>query len=112
MYRSRGLEIIAFPCSNFLNQEPGTNADVKSYVESIDVQFTVMGKLECENGAKTHPLFKFLKQRVSGGGLGRRLMWNYVKFLVDAEGVPVKRIGSMDSALSLEPDIEALLVKG
>jgi glutathione peroxidase len=84
---------------------------VNEFVKSIGVEFTVMGKLECENGAKTHPLFKYLKQSVGGGALGKRLMWNYVKFLINADGVPVKRIGSMDSALSLESDIEALLAK-
>jgi glutathione peroxidase len=102
---------MAFPCNNFLQQEPGSNAEVREYVESIGVNFTVMGKIECENGKQTHPLYRFLKHSLDGGIMGRRLKWNYTKFLVDADGVPIKRGGPTDSPLSLESDIVALLNK-
>jgi glutathione peroxidase len=102
---------MAFPCDNFFNQEPGTNADVLEFVQSIGVEFVVMGKLECENGAKTHPLYQYLRQSVGGGILGRQLKWNYTKFLVNADGVPVKRSGPTDTPLSMEKDILALLQK-
>ena len=78
--RSKGLEILAFPCNSFL-QEPGTNEDVLAFIKSRGVTFPVLGKLECENGRSTNPLYKFLKQSgPSGGVLGNSLKWNYTKY--------------------------------
>lgn len=108
---AKGLEIIAFPCNNFFEQEPGTNADVLAFINSIGVKFAVMGKLECANGKKTHPLYQFLTNSIGGGILGRQLKWNYTKFLVDANGIPIKRSSPTDTPLSLEKDILALLDK-
>lgn len=107
----KGLEIIAFPCNNFLEQEPGTNAEVLEFVKSIGVEFVVMGKLECQNGSKTHPLYQFLSRTVGGGVLGNSLKWNYTKFLCDGNGVPIKRTGPSASPLKMEADIVSLLEK-
>ncbi len=108
-YESSGFEILAFPCNNFGNQEPGSNADILAYARNKGATFTIMGKLECENGDKTHPMYKFLRANCSGGVLGQSIKWNYTKFLCNADGVPVKRYGPMQNPLSFEADINALL---
>jgi glutathione peroxidase len=105
------LEIIAFPCNNFYNQEPGTNVDVLKFLQGKDIRFLVAGKLECENGKATHPVYEFLKQKKGGGILGKSLKWNYTKFLCNADGVPIIRGGPTSTPLSLENDIVALLQK-
>lgn len=105
----RGLEILAFPCNDFLSQEPGTNEEVLAYVQSKNVTFPVLGKLACERGSASHPLYCYLKNTVGGGILGKQLKWNFTKFLCDANGVPVKRAGPTDSPLTMEKDIVALL---
>jgi len=40
-YKSKGLEILAFPCNQFGKQEPGTNEEIKEFVKKIwsDVSF-------------------------------------------------------------------------
>jgi len=108
-YGTTGLEILAFPCNNFGSQEPGANAEVLEFAKGKGATFPILGKLECENGAKTAPLYEFLKQDLSGGVLGQTLKWNFTKFLCDAEGVPVKRFGPQESPLSFESHIKALL---
>jgi glutathione peroxidase len=42
------------------------------------------------NGDNAHPLYKYLKKELSGFG-GRKIKWNFTKFLIDSEGRPVKR---------------------
>jgi glutathione peroxidase-family protein len=64
------LEILAFPCNNFGGQEPGTNEEIQSFAISKGAKFPVLGKVECDNGDKTIPLYQFLKEAVPGGILG------------------------------------------
>lgn len=64
---NKDLEILAFPCNNFGAQEPGTNKEVVDFVNKKGVTFPVLGKLECENGAMTAPLFTFLRSSVDLG---------------------------------------------
>lgn len=89
-YMDRGLVILGFPCNQFANQEPG---DEKSISEgcliNYGVTFPMFSKIEV-NGENAHPIYKYLKKE-SGGIFGSRIKWNFTKFLVNAEGTPVKR---------------------
>jgi glutathione peroxidase len=66
--------------------------------------FPVLGKLDCENGNSTHPLYKFLKSKVVGS-LGSRILWNFTKFVCDKDGVPIKRFAPNQSPKSIEKDL-------
>lgn len=66
----------------------------------------MFGKLKCEEGAETHPLYMFLR-----GALNTNVKWNFSKFLVDASGNPVKLFGPKQSPLSFEDEIVTLLRK-
>lgn len=106
---SKGLEILAFPCNNFGSQEPGSNADILRFATKKGATFPILGKLECENGDKTHVVYQFLKASVPAGMFGRALKWNFTKFICDANGVPQRRYSPTTSPLSLEKDILAYL---
>ena len=67
-------------------------------------QFAVFGKVKCEEGDATHPLYKFLRN-----SLDVELKWNFQKFLVNKHGVPVKLFGPKEAPLSFEDQIVALL---
>jgi len=110
-YSSQGLEILAFPCNNFGGQEPGSDAEVLAFAKSKGAEYPVLGKIECDNGASTHPLFQYLMGTVGGGPLGDGLKWNFAKFLCNSEGVPVKRFAPPQSPLNIEQDIRALVLK-
>lgn len=107
----QGLEILAFPCNNFGNQEPGSNEVIKTFAEARGAKYPVFGKLQCDNGDSTHPLYQFLKGSLPNGLLGNGLKWNFAKFLCDKDGVPLKRYFPVSSPLSIVPDIEELLKK-
>jgi glutathione peroxidase-family protein len=107
-FSDKGLEILAFPCNNFGSQEPGTNEEILAFTKSQGVTFPVIGKLECDNGDKTHPVYQYLKSSVSGWS-GAGLKWNFAKFLCDANGKPVKRYLPVTNPLSIEDDILAVI---
>jgi glutathione peroxidase len=60
------------------------------------------------NGAGAHPLYKYLTSKL-GGTFGSFIKWNFSKFLVDRDGVPVKRYSPTTNPKDLEEDIVKLL---
>ena len=60
------------------------------------------------NGKYTHPVFKFLKNKM-GGFWGKKIKWNFTKFLLDSNGRPVKRYSPATEPEKIEGDILALL---
>jgi len=61
------------------------------------------------NGADANPLYEYLKD-VLPGILGiEAIKWNFTKFLVGKDGVPIKRYAPADKPESIAPDVEAAL---
>jgi glutathione peroxidase len=107
-YGDKGLEILAFPCNQFGNQEPGDADEIRNFCSlNYDVSFPLMGKVEV-NGNDADPLWKYLKSEKSGL-LGSRIKWNFTKFLVDRDGNVVGRFGPAVKPEQLKSEIEALL---
>ena len=86
-----GLRILAFPCNQFGNQEPGTNDEIKAFVEKYGVRFDIFDKIDV-NGKTAHPLYDYLKDR-QGSVMGKFIKWNFTKFVIDKRGIPVDRFG-------------------
>ncbi|MCB2206766.1 MAG: glutathione peroxidase [Bacteroidetes bacterium] len=106
-YHKEGLVILGFPCNQFANQEPGGKTEIEACVLNYGVSFQMFDKVNV-NGKEAHPLFKFLKKSLPGT-LGGRIKWNFTKFLLDAEGNPVKRFGPSTKPQEIEKDIKNLL---
>jgi glutathione peroxidase len=108
-YRDQGFVVLAFPCDQFGHQEPGTDADIKTFcTEQYAVTFPVFSKTVV-NGEGAHPLFKLLKGARKGKfGIGR-IGWNFTKFLIDRHGDVVDRFGSRDTPATIEPRIVEVL---
>lgn len=107
-YASRGLTILAFPCNQFMGQEPGTADEIASFCSlTYDVTFPILAKIEV-NGNGADPFYKHLKKE-QGGMLGASIKWNFTKFLIDREGNVVKRYGPQDTPASIAKDIAKLL---
>jgi glutathione peroxidase len=108
-YRGRGLEILGFPCDQFGHQEPGTEADIKQFCSlTYGVTFPMFAKANV-NGEDAHPLYKYLKKERPGILGLEGIKWNFTKFLVGRDGVPIKRYAPADKPESLAADIEAAL---
>ncbi|KNA05255.1 hypothetical protein SOVF_192100 [Spinacia oleracea] len=107
-YKDQGLEILAFPCNQFGDEEPGSNAEILEFVCSrFKSDFPIFDKIEV-NGENASPLYQFLKLG-KWGIFGDDIQWNFAKFLVDKDGQVVGRYYPTTSPFSLEYDIKSLL---
>lgn len=105
-YYEKGLRILAFPCNQFGGQEPGTLKEILLFTKEKQVKFDLFEKIEV-NGETAHPLWKFLKKS-QGGIMGDFIKWNFSKFIIDRDGVPVERFGPNTSPLEMVPYLEKL----
>lgn len=107
-YKEKGLVVLGFPCNQFGNQEPG---DEKSIEEgcmiNYGVSFQMFSKVEV-NGKNAHPLFSFLKKEKSGL-LGKRIKWNFTKFLIDKNGKTIKRFSPTTKPEKIEDYLRSSL---
>lgn len=104
-----GLEIIAFPCNQFSNQEPGTDDEIQNFCQvNYGVSFPVMKKVDV-NGDGADPLWKWLTAEKPGVLGIKRVKWNFEKFLVGKDGKIAGRWASTTKPEALEqPILDAL----
>jgi glutathione peroxidase len=108
-YKAKGFEILAFPCNQFGDQEPGSDSEIKSFCEiNYSIQFPIMKKVEV-NGKNTHPLYHFLKTQAPGLLGLKDIKWNFTKFLVDKNGKVIKRFAPMTKPEDLDSEIAKVL---
>jgi glutathione peroxidase len=109
-YKDQGLVILGFPCNQFGSQEPLSNEAMEETCKiNHGVTFPLFEKIDV-NGPNTHPVFKYLKNRL-GGLFGSKIKWNFTKFLLDANGKPVKRFAPITKPEAIEAYIRKLLIK-
>lgn len=102
--KSKGLEILGFPCNQFGGQEPGSEEQISEFCSlNYGVSFPMFKKIEV-NGDQRHPLYAHLLQSIPertaspGSNFVEKLknfgievkdgdiLWNFEKFLINAEG--------------------------
>lgn len=82
-YRERGLVVLGVPSNDFGGQEPGSNAEIKTFCETnFDVDFPLTEKVRVR-GPDSHPLFTWLRREL-GEHAGPR--WNFHKYLIGPDG--------------------------
>ena len=109
-YKDAGLVVIGFPCDQFAHQEPGTDTEIEQFCQiNFGVTFPLMKKIEV-NGENEHPLYTFLKAQ-AGSCFGRKIKWNFTKFLVSCDGSVIKRYAPATKPMKIEKDIVEMLKK-
>ena len=126
--RNRGLEILGFPCNQFMGQEPGTDAEIQDFcTTTYNVTFPILGKIEV-NGPGAHPLFQYLRAQAPGDfgpaygdfyqAISRirpdadgtdEVKWNFTKFLVGRDGTVIKRYEPPVPPADIKADLENYL---
>lgn len=110
-YRDQGLVVVGFPSNEFGGQDPGANDQIASFCSlNYGVTFPMMSKVEV-NGAKAHPLWKWLTSEAPGLLGTQAIKWNFTKFLVGRDGRVIKRYAPTDTPESMKKDIEAALAE-
>jgi glutathione peroxidase len=106
--KAEGLEILGFPANNFLEQEPGSEAEIQEFCSvNYKVDFPLFAKISVA-GEDKHPLYANLTQavpeRIGEGPWWKDLvdygltpnqptevLWNFEKFLINKNGEVVAR---------------------
>lgn len=126
--RDRGLDVLGFPCNQFGNQEPGTDAEIQEFCSTnFGVTFPVFGKIDV-NGPDADPLFVYLRAQAPGDfgpqsgplydyvtatrpeAIGTdEVKWNFTKFLVGRDGKVIRRFESTVPPEEIKSQIDELL---
>lgn len=103
-HKADGLVVLGFPCNQFRDQEPGTEADIQEFCSTTyGVDFPLFSKIEV-NGPERHPLYEALvgaiptaqekpdgqmRARLAKHGIDPKngdILWNFEKFLIGRNG--------------------------
>ncbi|ADM72540.1 Hydroperoxy fatty acid reductase gpx1 [Paenibacillus polymyxa E681] len=130
--REQGFEILAFPCNQFNEKEPGSHSEVQGFCQiNHGVTFPLFEKTDVR-GSSPHPLFQYLTQQAPFQGFdtqtkdgqwmedflrdrypeiyaGDGIKWNFSKFLVDRDGQVKGRFEVTTEPSAIDPVIESLL---
>lgn len=127
-YAEKGFEVLDFPCNQFLNQAPGTDAEINEFCAiNFGTKFPRFAKIDV-NGKNAEPLFTWLKDQVPKdigdeetkkfekkvkvftiGIKPTDIKWNFGKFLIDKEGNVVARFSPAMPPEMMKEKIEKLL---
>jgi len=134
------LAVVGVPCNQFGKQSNETDCETLALLKHVrpgggyEPKFPLTTKVDV-NGASADPLFQWLRASLPAphddcGGAGSDNMvanltliiwtpvtrtdviWNFEKFLVNQDGVPVRRYSPKFQTEAVAKDIEALLAGG
>lgn len=109
-WQDKDFSVLGFPCNQFLEQEPGSNEEIKTFCSTTyGVTFPLFDKTDV-NGEQRHPLYRQLvtaqpeAERPAGSGFLERMeskgrapkapgdiLWNFEKFLINKQGEVIAR---------------------
>jgi glutathione peroxidase len=131
-FNDKGFEILGFPSNQFMEQDPGSNEEIKNFCQiNYGVSFPMFEKIDVR-GETAHPLFKYLTSEASFEGFdlnsekgkfmdsflkekfpelynGNDIKWNFTKFLVDSNGSVITRYESPVEPEYIAKDVEQVL---
>ena len=85
-YKDSNFVILAFPCNDFYQQEPGTNEEIKAFCkEKYGVTFPLMAKISTK-GNDMCPLYKWLQYKSENGVRDADVKWCFDKFMILEDG--------------------------
>lgn len=110
-FHKQGFNVLAFPCNQFANQEPGDNKTIRNFCDlQFNISFPLFSKIKV-NGAQADPLFNYLKHSLPGLLGSEKIKWNFTKFLVNKKGQPCRRYSPFTAPENIAKDIAALLAE-
>lgn len=87
-YSASGLVVLGVPANNFGGQEPGTEAEIKTFcTRNYHVTFPMYSKVSVVGDDQT-PLYKYLTAAKG------EVKWNFTKFLIGRDGNIIAKFDS------------------
>ena len=82
-YKGKNFVIIGVPSNDFGNQEPGSNAEIKTFCETnFNINFPIMEKVTVK-GKNAHTVYLWARESY---GSAAEPKWNFHKILIDKKG--------------------------
>ena len=107
-YQDQGFEILDFPCNQFMGQAPGSAEEIISFCSRhYQTTFPRFAKVKV-NGKEADPLYVWLKDQKSGP-LGKRIEWNFAKFLIGRDGQVLERFSSKTDPKTIQEPLQKIL---
>ncbi|XP_012721013.1 probable glutathione peroxidase 8 [Fundulus heteroclitus] len=98
------FNVLAFPCGQFGDTEPGMGRDIEAFAKSTyGVTFPFFSKIKIL-GTEAEPAFRFLTDSVQ-----KLPKWNFWKFLVNQEGKVVRFWKTDEPMESIRKEVTALV---
>mmetsp|Transcript_23729 Transcript_23729/g.61977 ORF Transcript_23729/g.61977 Transcript_23729/m.61977 type:complete len:139 (+) Transcript_23729:253-669(+) len=122
-FAGKPFKVLAFPCNQFLDQEPHSNSVVESFARGKGFKGPMFAKANvngaCTSSSGCQPssteccpansaVWGYLES-VSGVPGNGKIPWNFEKYLCGKDGVPLQRLGASDSPTKLATAIDKLL---
>ncbi len=129
-HQKDGLEILDFPCNQFMDQAPGTDEEIHSFCTGrFGITFPQFSKIDV-NGENAIPLYQYLTANTTFNGFSGpmglvlkpivkrmdkdyknngNIKWNFTKFVIDRDGNIAGRFEPTDSMDKLKAKVEELL---
>lgn len=93
-YKDQGFVVAGFPANNFGGQEPGSDAEIKTFCSrNYNVSFPMYSKISVKGEDKA-PLYEYLTGPSANPATAGDVRWNFTKFLVDKNGKVIARFES------------------
>lgn len=131
LHREDGLEILDFPCNQFMNEAPGSDEEIHSFCTGrFGITFPQFAKIDV-NGENAIPLYRHLTENTVFGGFGKspmallltpmvkkmdkdyknngRIKWNFTKFLINRDGEIAARFEPTESLDKVKAKVEEVL---
>ncbi|XP_039860044.1 glutathione peroxidase 7 [Simochromis diagramma] len=98
------FNVLAFPCNQFGQQEPGSDKEIDSFVRRVyGVSFPLFSKIAVV-GIGANNVYKYLLE-----ASGKEPDWNFWKYLIDVNGKVVDAWGPKVSVKEIRPKIAEMV---
>ncbi|KAG8437325.1 hypothetical protein GDO86_008142 [Hymenochirus boettgeri] len=103
-YGPSHFTVLAFPCNQFGDSEPGSNQEIDAFAKgNYGVTFPIFSKIKIL-GTEAEPAFRFLVESTK-----KEPRWNFWKYLVNAEGQVVKFWRPEENIESIRHDVASIV---
>ena len=90
-YRDKGLVVLGVPCNQFAGQEPGDEAEIKTFCATrFSVDFPMTAKVDVKDAGR-HPFYAWAEDELGAPAVPA---WNFHKILVGGDGKAIAAFGS------------------
>lgn len=98
-YKAKGLVVLGVPCNQFAGQEPGSEAEIKTFCQvKFDVDFPMTSKVDVKDAGR-HPFYAWAEDKL---GTPAVPVWNFHKILIGKGGEAVAAFGPRTEPLAPE----------